>query len=129
MKRSKLPIAILISVGILSLYSKCSTDNKPNPAPPAEAGVIASWITKGDRSALLQKQTTLLPFNTGNAGATIEVDSSQTFQTVDGFGYSLTGGSAWLINKLSTTDKNALLQELFGKNENSIGISYLRISI
>ncbi|MES2881733.1 MAG: glycoside hydrolase family 30 beta sandwich domain-containing protein, partial [Bacteroidota bacterium] len=69
------------------------------------------------------------PFSSTNANATIEVDSSQRFQTVDGFGYSLTGGSAWLINKLSATDKNALLQELFGKNENSIGISYLRISI
>ncbi len=129
MKRNKRPIVILISVGILSLYSKCSTDNKPNPAPPAEPGVVASWITKGDRSALLQKQTTLLSFNSTNGNATIEVDSSQRFQTVDGFGYSLTGGSAWLINKLNATDKNALLQELFGKNENSIGISYLRISI
>jgi glucosylceramidase len=50
-------------------------------------------------------------------------------QIVDGFGYTLTGGSAYLINRLSATEKTSLLQELFGSNENSISISYLRISI
>ena len=49
-------------------------------------------------------------------------------QTIDGFGYTLTGGSAYLINQLGA-DKNPLLKELFGTGENSIGVSYLRISI
>jgi len=57
------------------------------------------------------------------------LDSVQAFQTVDGFGYTLTGGSATLINKLLTATKSALLQELFGSSSNSIGISYLRVSI
>jgi glucosylceramidase len=57
------------------------------------------------------------------------VDSTQTFQTIDGFGYTLTGGSAYLINQLGSAEKNSLLQELFGTGENSIAVSYLRISI
>ena len=60
----------------------------------------------------------------------IEVDTVQRFQEMDGFGYALTGGSAFLMNrKLSAAQRNTLLNELFGTSEKSIGISYLRISI
>jgi len=79
---------------------------------------------------LLQKQSSLIPFTSAtNTNPTVEVDSTITYQTVDGFGYTLTGGSAYHINRLSTAQKTSLLQELFGSSETSIGISYLRISI
>lgn len=91
---------------------------------------ISWWLTKSNQSVLLQKQKLPLLFSTAApANPVIEVDSLQTLQPVDGFGYTLTGGSAYLINKLPGSQKSALLQELFGKNENSISISYLRISI
>lgn len=87
-------------------------------------------LTKSDESIKLQKQTGILAFgNFSNSYANIEVDDSQTFQTVDGFGFTLTGGSAQVINSLNADKKQALLQELFGANENSISINYLRISI
>jgi glucosylceramidase len=87
------------------------------------------WLTKGDQSVLLQKQSTILSFGTAsNAYSTIIVDTQQRYQTVDGFGYTLTSGSAALINDLGAS-KPALLQELFGNTPNSISISYLRISI
>jgi glucosylceramidase len=57
------------------------------------------------------------------------VDSATVFQTIDGFGYTLTGGSAMLINGMDASSRSALLQELFGNNDNSIGLSCLRISI
>lgn len=131
MKQNIFAVTLFIAACVLSVYSKCS---KINPSgsidtTPDTIGIQA-WITKGDRSVLLQKQTALFPFNSSaNSYPSIEMDSNQTFQTVDGFGYSLTGGSSYLINKLNATEKNALLQELFGNAENSIRISYLRISI
>ena len=48
---------------------------------------------------------------------------------MDGFGYTLTGGSAYVINQLSPSVKDNLLKELFGKDINSISISYLRVSM
>ena len=42
---------------------------------------------------------------------------TQTYQTIDGFGYALTGGSAYVINQLDANTKNNLLQELFGNSQ------------
>lgn len=89
------------------------------------------WITTADGSQLLQKQQGAYPFSSAgaNTGAVITVDDKQQFQQVDGFGYTLTGGSATLIGRLNSSEKAALLKELFGNNTGSIGVSYLRVSI
>jgi glucosylceramidase len=131
MKVNKIIIVVIVLVGLLSLNSNCSkSKSPPEPAPPVVAGSINAWITKGDKSALLQKQTDLLAFSSpANTNPVVDVDSTITYQSIDGFGYTLTGGSAFLINRLPAAQKTALLQELFGNGDNSIGISYLRISI
>jgi glucosylceramidase len=131
MKVNKFILVVIVLVGLLSLNSNCSkSKSPPEPTPPVVPGSINVWITKGDKSALLQKQTELLAFSSpANTNSTVDVDSSVTYQSIDGFGYTLTGGSAFLINRLPAAQKTALLQELFGNGDNSIGISYLRISI
>lgn len=107
----------------------CSKKKTGDDKQPGN-GEITYWLTKADQSALLQKQATNLSFNSTNGSLpVIEIDSSLQYQSVDGFGYTLTGGSAYLINRLNAADKNALLQELFTRGDNSSGISYLRISI
>jgi glucosylceramidase len=58
-------------------------------------------------------------------GAKIILHTEQRFQSIDGFGFTLTGGSAQLIQQLEPTKRAALLQELFSKN----GISVLRIGV
>ncbi len=96
----------------------------------AQTTVAELWLTKGDQSALLEKHTLPLAFGeTKNELPTVEVDETETSQTIDGFGYTLTGGSAFVINKLGKTKKARLLQELFGNGPDSIAVSYLRVSI
>ena len=91
---------------------------------------IEFWLTKSDKSILLAKQNVVLRFkNEVNTHQTIEIDDKQTAQTIEGFGFALTGGSAEVINQLNTDVKKQLLQELFGEKETGIAISYLRISI
>lgn len=91
---------------------------------------IEYWLTKGDQSALLQKQNISILFgNQANSHTNIEVDSTISYQTIDGFGYMLTGASAELINKVEPKAKANLLKELFGNGPNDIAISYLRISV
>jgi glucosylceramidase len=105
------------------------TPPDPPVTPPAK-NEVDFWLTNGDETVKLQKQTTILAFGTqASQYPTITVDENTTFQTVDGFGYTLTGGSAEVINSLAASQKQALLKELFGSGDNSISISYLRISI
>ncbi len=125
-------VFILISCACKKGTTKSQDQETPNPPPTTQpvASDVAFWLTKGDRSVLLQKQNVALNFTaTNNSNTTIEVDPAQVFQTIDGFGYTLTGGSATLINNLATAEKDALLKELFSTEEGAIGVSYLRISI
>lgn len=129
----KISINILL-LSLLLLGSFMSSDcKKPkDPEPPVVVDTIAvsSWVTKGDKSVLLEKQASTLVFDTLiNNNPAIVVDESQTFQSIDGFGYTLTGGSVEAINMLSPSVKQELLQNLFGKTAEDISLSYLRISI
>lgn len=89
------------------------------------------WLTKADGSVLFQKQPGSLRFKTENnlPIPTITIDPAVSYQEMDGFGCTLTGGSAQLIQSLPRTERAALLRELFSTDGNAIGISYLRISI
>jgi len=91
---------------------------------------MAVWLTMPDKSALFYRQRVNLQFaaNT-NSNPTIAVDTTQSYQTMDGFGYCLTGGSAQLMGRMSTTVRAALIKELFATDSTSLGISYLRVSI
>jgi len=125
---------ILILIAFVISLGNCSdSDNdiiKPIPEPPVATNEMDFWLTKSDQSAKLQKQSGILAFgNTINNYVSIEIDGSKTFQSIDGFGFTLTGGSAQVINSLTPGKKQELLQDLFGTKENSISISYLRISI
>lgn len=103
---------------------------QPPVTPPTVNNEVDFWLTKSDQSVKLQKQTDILAFKSSvNMYPTIEVNESNTYQTIDGFGYTLTGGSAEVINSLNPTLKGELLQELFGAGNIGIAISYLRISI
>ncbi len=91
---------------------------------------VSMWLTNPDKSSLLQKQNISLLFNsTTNQNTTINVDTTTTYQPIDGFGFALTGGSASLINALPAAQQASLLKELFATDTTGVGISYLRISI
>jgi glucosylceramidase len=128
-KRS-MPVVFIIAL-LLSMNFNCTKKGgNPSPEPQPPGVAINSWITRGNASALLQKQAPV-NFISGNPSTplVIDVDSTQRFQTVDGFGFTLTEGSAYLINRLSEAQRSALLQELFGNNEDDISINYLRLGI
>ncbi len=130
----RLNLKFIVLIVLAAIQIKCGKSGvDPTPVIPPPTPVtndVDFWLTKSDQTVSLQKQTTVLSFGTTyNMYPNIEVDDMQTFQTVDGFGYTLTGGSAQVINSLNPARKQELLQELFGTNSNSISVSYLRISI
>ncbi|HWC99286.1 MAG TPA: glycoside hydrolase family 30 beta sandwich domain-containing protein [Candidatus Sulfopaludibacter sp.] len=93
-------------------------------------GQASLWLTTADKSALFEQQKEPLLFTSAHSEATaIEVDEMQRFQTMDGFGFALTGGSAQHLVRMEPAARAAILKELFGTAGGGIGISYLRVSI
>ena len=86
------------------------------------------WVTTSDQQSLLSMQK-LIPAIASDKSQAISINEQEKYQSIDGFGYTLTGGSAGLIWRLDKKKRKLLLEELFGHSVNSIGLSYLRISI
>lgn len=104
-------------------------DDPINPLSE-DPSFLAVWLTSADQNFLFQRQADDLHFaDNANDFPMITVDAEQQYQVIEGFGFSLTGGSAMLISRLPVPDRSALLQELFLPEGNGIGISFLRLSI
>lgn len=98
-------------------------------APKIAFGQVSEWLTTPDRSHLLDRQSSKLLFRSDDHPEplpTIKVDDGQAMQTMDGFGFALTGGSAQLLMQMNPESRHQLLEELFGEKT---GVSYLRVSI
>jgi glucosylceramidase len=100
------------------------------PLPVLAQNDATLWLTKPDRSALLAEQSPKLSFtSTAPTGQVINVDSAKTYQTMDGFGYAITGGSAMLIHHMAADKRATLLHNLFTTEGDGIGVSYLRVTV
>src|SRR5205085_9682739 len=80
------------------VFTHCKRDsnggNTPPPPPvnPPVTNEMDFWLTKSDETVKLQKQNGVLAFGTtANQYQNIEVDENSSFQSIDGFGYTLTG--------------------------------------
>jgi len=110
----------------LVLVTSCSEKQKnESDATKASAKI---YITALDKSQLLQEHEVVTDSN-ATPVATIQLDPTTTYQEMDGFGYTLTGGSALHLSKMSAPARALLLKELFSRDSTGIGISYLRLSV
>jgi glucosylceramidase len=100
------------------------------PLPAQSLKDVDFWLTTADRSSLLARQTSPLHFEKSDSNLqAILTDDLRSYQSMDGFGFSLTGGSAQLLMKMGAQERKAFLKQLVGLNADDIGVSYLRISI
>jgi glucosylceramidase len=97
----------------------------------AQQKTAEAWLTDPGNNIFFQKQSSLSFSQRPEGGSTpfIAVDDKRTFQSIDGFGFALTGGSAMNMMKMSAAARSALIRELFATDKNNIGTSYLRLSI
>jgi glucosylceramidase len=116
--------------GIVICLLMCGLALAPAPLQSQKSGEVQLWLTNADKSALFELQKPSLQFSKSTDEApTIEIDDQKAFQTIDGFGFALTGGSAQHLAHMDAAKRAALLKELFAVDGRNIGISYLRISI
>ncbi|SDH61586.1 glycoside hydrolase family 30 protein [Winogradskyella thalassocola] len=119
-----------LTLAVIIALQACDKEDTKTYAPPVVGEVnVDFYLTTPDEANLLTPTTSgIFPLAT-NTNFTINVSENTSYQEMDGFGYTLTGGSATLMNNMSSSSRADLLQELFGSSDTSIGLSYLRISI
>lgn len=117
---------IMIGVAAAALIH-CAKSGKETEQPEVSGAQV--WVTNPGQTALLWQTNAETSTETNDNLPTIVIDSTRKYQSVEGFGFTLTGGSALLISKLPGQQRAALLQELFGKGAGDISVSYLRVSI
>ena len=106
----------------------CSEEKSTEPEKQ-ESESVEFWLTDPTNDIKFKRQNDIPIAHTSNNDETIVVNRSQEYQEIDGFGFSLTGGSAYHIFNMSATARNELLTELFDHSGTNIGTSYLRVSI
>ena len=105
---------------------------QPGSALRAQSATAADvWVTHPDRSRLISWDgTRTFSPDASVTPSTLTVNENVRYQTIDGFGASLTDSAAWLIqNRLSASQRSAVMQNLFGFNDGNAGISYLRLPL
>lgn len=99
-------------------------------AVSASGQKISSWMTSPDRSALFAAQGEVAEFDVkrNERAAYIVVDPVRGYQTMDGFGFALTGGSAEHLMKMTPSVRHDILREMFDPKE-GVGFSYVRLTL
>jgi glucosylceramidase len=104
--------------------------NQSGFAQKSRSKTVEYWLTSPEKSARFEKQAGIQLIKAGkDETATISINDKIAYQSMVGFGYALTGGSALHIHNMSPTARKALLEELFSVKGSAIGVSYLRLSI
>ena len=123
MKYPELNISFLMK-GCLALCLSVAMVSCQMPQQQAK-----SMVTTADATQLLTEGALNVSSKPVSGVPVIEIDEQTQFQQIDGFGYTLTGGSAFHLNNMSAAARTKVLNELFGTGEGSIGVSYIRLSV
>jgi glucosylceramidase len=119
-----LAVALFMAITALALAALHATHQAspparaappPRPAPRPVVHAVQVWVSTADRRLRLARQAELAMIPREARPADMVVDTGATYQSMVGFGAAVTDASAWLIqNRMSPTQRDALLKELFG---------------
>lgn len=121
-KNKKLLFLIAVTMCLAVILTGCRSSKNSTSAP------TGLWLTMPDKSVLLQKQT-IPSSKLSQDNLQLTINTSTVYQEMDGFGYTLSGGSAMHIAKMSAPARAKFLQEIYGTNPEDLQSSYIRISV
>lgn len=99
------------------------------PSLPRTLPDVELWLSTADRKLKLAQQRDIAMTLRGSRPVDIAIDLRKTYQTMVGFGAAMTDSSAWLLrNKMSATQRKALLNELYGPPPN-LNFNMMRLTV
>jgi glucosylceramidase len=111
----------LVAVGVSAALSLTGMQAAQASSTPS----ARVWVTTIDRAELMHERAAV-PFGRAQSGqTTITVDPSRTYQSMDGFGASITDASASVLYRLTPQKREDAVRALFDP-ERGVGVSFLR---
>ncbi|GIG04213.1 discoidin domain-containing protein [Catellatospora coxensis] len=117
----------LIGMTAVALTVALTAGGAATAAPAGNHASVSArvFVTTVDRAELLRERDAVRFAPGRSAFPTIVVDPRQTYQSMDGFGASLTDSSASLLHGLDPAVRARVMRELFDP-ATGIGVSFLR---
>lgn len=93
---------------------------------PTENNEVRMWLTTQSKTYLGKEVP--VAYSSDISNVVIRLNTENTYQTIDGFGGTLTGSSAYLFTQMSPEARNKALRQLFDPTTGA-GLESLRITI
>ncbi|MBG0568392.1 discoidin domain-containing protein [Actinoplanes aureus] len=93
--------------------------------PSAPAPTARVWVTTVDRAESLHEREPVSWQRGESTHPTITVDPNRTYQSMDGFGASITDSAAAVLYRLAPAERDRAMRSLFDPRT-GIGVSFLR---
>ena len=123
-------VGIFLLISLFGLGCRNSTSQSGELiGDGVDAISVRMWLSDASKDTKFVEQSTAVETGKIETAPSIIVNPERLLQEMDGFGFSLTGGSAFHIHNMSAQRRKDLLIELFDHSGNNIGVSYLRVSI
>ena len=106
---------------LLSALLAAACTAKPSPAQ--------MWLTTADQAQKLTPQAEQASLGRATGDETITIDTSRHFQKMHGFGAAITDASAQVLSGLPDDKRKAVMNELFGRANNGLGLSFTRLTV
>jgi glucosylceramidase len=114
-------IGAAVATGVLLL----ATAPAPASAHPQAGPQARVWVTTPDRAEQLHERAPVAFTRGASDQTTITVDPGTRYQSVDGFGASITDSSASVLYRLTPAAREQAMRSLFDPRQ-GIGVSFLR---
>ena len=99
------------------------------PAAASAPATAEMWLTTADETQKLARQADLAAAGTATGDEAVTIDPSKRLQRMHGFGAAMTDASAELFSKLPEEKRRAIMAELFGRKNDSLGLSFTRLTV
>lgn len=117
----------ITAIAVASGYSTSPTAQGLYQIAGPAVSVVQS--TNGLTQLMAAQPATLFTDTTAGTNNVI-VDEAQTYQTIEGFGAAFTDSAAYLLEQVEpSSTQAATLSDLFTRNGNGIGLSFMRVPI
>lgn len=112
---------VAVTIAALAAPTAAQAAETRRADPKAEV-----WVTTVDRAEQLTRRADVTFTKGSSDRTTLTVDPTTEYQTMDGFGASITDSSAAVLSALPDAQRTATLRSLFSDDADGIGVSFLR---